>query len=118
LFSDLDEQLITHFSSPNPDEGGVVRVSWQDSRDTSAIWARAVAAATVNQTAIPWVKLQVVGAKAGPTGGDTLSVATFLQRVNTVGGLAPKTGCDALTDVGHKAFIPYTADYFFYRPAN
>ena len=25
LFSDEREQLITHFSSPNPDEGGVVR---------------------------------------------------------------------------------------------
>jgi Protein of unknown function (DUF3455) len=37
--------------------------------------------------------------------------------LNTTGGLAPKTGCSSLTDVGNKAFVPYTADYFFYRKA-
>jgi len=31
------------------------------------------------------------------------------------GGLAPKTGCSSLTDVGNQAFVPYTADYFFYK---
>jgi hypothetical protein len=118
LFSDEREQLITHFSSPNPVEGGVVRVTWQDSQDTSSVWALGVKAATVKSTAIPWVKLQVVGAKDGPNGGDTLSGTTFIQRVNTEGGLAPKTGCDTLNDAGHKAFIPYTADYFFYRLQN
>src|SRR5690349_24582419 len=39
LFDDLGEQLITHFFSPNPVEGTTVRATWQDSRDTSAIWA-------------------------------------------------------------------------------
>jgi len=34
--------------------------------------------------------------------------------VNTEGGLAPSIGCDRLTDVGRRAFMPYTADYFFY----
>ena len=115
LFSDDNLQLITHFSSPNPDEGGLVRVSWQDSRDTSAVWGRGVAMATVDRNAIPWVKLQRAGSRVGPTGGNTLAVVTFLQRVNTEGGLAPSTGCDALTDVGTKAFIPYSADYIFYK---
>ena len=49
------------------------------------------------------------------TGGNTLAVATFLQRVNTEGGLAPSVGCDALPDVGKKAFIAYSADYIFYK---
>jgi hypothetical protein len=118
LFSDQDEQLITHFSSPNPDEGGsIVRVSWQDSRDTSAVWAKAIAIVDdPNGTgAIPWVKLQTVGKQVGPTGGNTLSRTTFIQRLNTVGGSAPPTGCDIPTDVGHRAFAPYTADYFFYK---
>ena len=116
LFDDQGGQLTTHFLSPNPDEGGlIVRVAWQDSRDTSAVWARAVAIATVDPTAIPWVKLLVVGKQTGPTGGDTLSGTTFIQRVNTQGGLAPTTNCDSLPDVGHKAFVPYTADYFFYK---
>ena len=76
---------------------------------------RAVATATVDGTAIPWVKLVRVGSRVGPTGGTTLSDTTFVQRVNTRGGLAPSTGCDQLPDVGKRAFMPYTADYFFYK---
>ena len=116
LFDDQSAQIITHFNSPNPDEGGVsVRATWQDSRDTSSIWARGIAFAMVDSDAIAWVKLEVVGKRLGPTGGNALSGATFVQRVNTKGGLAPATGCEVLSDVGHKAFVPYTADYFFYR---
>jgi hypothetical protein len=116
LFSDDAEQLTTHFFSVNPDEVGInVRATWEDSKDTSTIWARALAAATVNPDAIAWVKLDVVGRRLGPTGGDTLFGATFVQRLNTVGGLAPVTGCDDPQDIGRKAFSPYTADYFFYR---
>ena len=115
LFDDDSQQLTTHFFSPNPVEGRVVRVTWQDSRDSSTVWARAMAAATVDANAIPWLLLQVVGTRVGPTGGDALTGTTFLQRLNTRGGLAPATGCDVLADVGHKAFVPYTADYFFYE---
>ena len=118
LFSDEREQLITHFASPNPDEGGLVRVTWQDSRDTSTVWAQGIAMATVNSNAIPWVKLQVVGTEDGPNGGKTLSGTTFIQRLNTEGGLAPKTGCDTPKDIGRRRFVPYTADYFFYREQN
>jgi Protein of unknown function (DUF3455) len=115
LFSDLGDQLTTHFSSPNPDEGEIVRVTWEDSRDTSTVWARATGVATVSPTAIPWVRLEVVGRAVGPTGGNTLFETTFIQRVNTVGGVAPPTGCHLPTDIGHKAFVPYTADYFFFE---
>lgn len=116
LFNDQGEQLITHFSSPNPVEGGTVRVSWQDSRDTSAVWAKAVKAITFRTDSIPWVLLNVkdTGTQAGPT-GDRMTKTTFIQRVNTVGGLAPAVGCLSTADLGHQAFIPYTADYFFYK---
>src|SRR4249919_2216731 len=116
LFGEVGDQLITHFNSPNPDEGNVaIRATWQDSSDSSRIWAKATGIVTVDPTAIPWVRLQVVGARRGPTGGDELSESTFVQRINTKGGLAPTTGCDALPDAGRKAFVPYTADYVFYR---
>jgi hypothetical protein len=117
LFSDQQDQLTTHFFSPNPVEGVTVRATWQDSRDTSTVWAKAIAtAADPNASgAIDWVKLQTVGTQAGPTGGTTLSGTTFVQRVNTVGGSAPATGCALPTDIGHKAFVPYTADYVFYK---
>jgi len=38
--------------------------------------------------------------------------------VVTSGGVAPATGCAAVTDVGHKALVPYSADYVFYRLRN
>jgi Protein of unknown function (DUF3455) len=116
LFSDEADQLTTHFFSPNPVEAAVVP-TWQDSRDTSIVWAKGIASVPdpTGQGAIPWVKLQAAGTQAGPTGGTTLSRTTFVQRVNTVGGSAPSVGCDNPPDIGRKAFIPYTADYFFYK---
>jgi len=119
LFNDDDEQVITHFLSPNPDEGGTPRATWQHSQDTSTVWAMAIASSSspgfVAPGAIPWLLLQVVGAQDGPTGGHTLTATTFIQRLNTSGGVAPSTGCTLSTDVGKKALVPYTADYFFYN---
>src|SRR6185503_11130092 len=82
LFDDQGEQLITHFSSPNPVEHGRIRVTWQDSRDTSTVWASAVKAVTVRSDSIPWVLLNVkdIGTQEGPTGGDRMTKTTFIQR--------------------------------------
>src|SRR5262245_1271913 len=57
LFDDQRQQIITHFFSPNPDpnDKDVVRATWQDSQDTSAVWARGAGSATVDQSAITWV---------------------------------------------------------------
>jgi hypothetical protein len=124
LFDDFKEQVITHFFSPNPTEGGTtIRATWQHSGDTSAVWAKAIASYSnpgfVARGDIPWVLLQVVGTQDGPTGGDILSAGTtFVQRLNTSGGAAPSTGCTSPEDVGHQAFMPYTADYFFYKAAD
>ena len=119
LFNDKDEQVITHFLSPNPFESGTLRATWQHSRDTSTVWALAIASSSdpayVAPGAIPWLLLDVIDAQEGPTGGQKLTVTTSIQRVNTSGGVAPLTGCTLATDVGKKAFVPYTADYFFYK---
>jgi hypothetical protein len=119
LFDDHDKQIITHFLSPNPFEGGTPRVTWQDSEDTSTVWAVVIAQSSdpafVQPGAIPWFLLKVVGAQDGPTGGDKLSKTTFIQRLNTSGGVAPSTGCTLPTDVGKMALVPYTAAYFFYK---
>jgi hypothetical protein len=118
LFDDDNRQLITHFASINPAEG-LSRPTWQDSRDTSSVWAQAVAISTdpayVAPGAIPWLLLQWVGRQEGPRRGDRLSGTTYIQRLNTVGGVAPATGCAASTDVGKRALVSYQADYFFYR---
>lgn len=117
LFNDQEEQLITHFFSPNPREGGIIRATWQDSRDMSTVWASMVNSATVRADSIAWLLLNVkdTGTQAGPTGGDRLTKTTFIQRLNTFRGLAPSTGCLLSTDLGHQAFVPYMADYFFYK---
>jgi len=118
LSNDDGKQLITHFFSPNPDEHGIVRAAWQHSRDTSTVWAVldqfSTDARFVAPGAIPWLKLKRAGSLDGPTGGDALSATSWIQRLNTSGGVAPSTGCSMSTDVGKKAFVPYTADYFFY----
>jgi hypothetical protein len=122
LFNDADKQVTTHFFSPNPVENGTIRATWQHSRDTSAVWGgRAIPSsdpAFVAPGAIPWLLLPVAGTQEGPTGGDTLTATTFIQRLNTSGGVAPSAGCSMSTDVGARAFVPYTADYFFYQGAD
>ena len=59
--------------------------------------------------AIPWLLLS---AKSVGSEG-TLSKVTSIQRVNTAGGVAPKTGCSQAT-AGAPARINYTADYYFF----
>jgi len=123
LFSDNDKQVTTHFFSPNPAEHGTIRATWQHSRDTSIVWGGKAIAAThdtdpdfVADGAIAWLTLPMAGVQAGPTGGDTLTKTSFIQRIHTAGGVAPSDGCSQLSDVGAKAFKPYTADYFFWAP--
>ncbi len=106
LFNDDDDQRITHFFSPNPNPldpntnpavvaDGAIRATWQHSRDTSTVWAKLHpnGAVVVNQGAIAWLLLDVVGAEDGPTGGDILTKTTQIQRLNTTGGVAPPEGC-------------------------
>lgn len=119
LFDDAGDQLTSHFFSPNPDEGNrFIRATWRDSQDSSTVWAKANASSSdpafVNPGAVAWVLLEKVGTQVGPNGGANLTRTTFIQRLSTVGGLAPSTGCDVPQDLGAKAFMPYTADYFFF----
>ena len=134
LFDDDGKQLITHFFSPNPDEANtdpkvvaerMIRVTWQDSQDTSRVFAKATQSATsdtdpafVAKGAVAWLLLEKEGTQKGPDGGDRLTKTTFIQRLNTSGGLAPATGCTSSADLGNTAFVPYTANYFFYQKAD
>lgn len=119
LLDEARQQIATHFLSPNPDENGKARATWQHSQDSSAVWAAAIANSTdsafVDPNAIPWLLLQVVGTEDGAIPNGALSQATYLQRINTQGGLAPESGCSRALDLGVKALVPYTADYVFYR---
>ncbi len=120
LVDEDNEKIISHFFAPNPGENRTIRATWEY-KDQSTIFAATVPNGAssdsrfVEAGAVAWLKLEVKNHLDGPTGGVKLSRTTFVQRLNTHGGLAPATGCASSTDVGTRAFMPYTADYFFYR---
>lgn len=113
----IRQQVGTHYLTPNPFEEATNRPLWQSSIDSSIVWGKQVDfsddPAYVQANAIPWLLLQAAGNQKGPTGGTILSQTTFIQRINTTGGLKPTTACT----VGAREFVPYTADYVFYRTA-
>jgi len=58
-------------------------------------------------SSIAWLLLEIKGA-AGPN-GDRLAGTTFVQRVNTTGGVSPGGACT------EDLPVPYTADYYFWK---
>jgi hypothetical protein len=59
--------------------------------------------------AIPWLLLDAKS--VGPDG--SFSKISSIQRLNTVGGVAPNGGCSQAT-IGKPARVRYTADYHFF----
>jgi hypothetical protein len=86
---------IHHFGGP----------TWQSESDGSLITATPVANSPVPGS-IPELLLEV----KTHSGQGILSTVTHIQRMNTFGGVAPKTPC---TD-GQKASVPYNANYIFW----
>lgn len=113
----IRQQVGTHYLTPNPFEEATNRPLWQSSIDSSVVWGKQVDFSDdpnyVQPNAIPWLLLQAAGHQRGTSGGTTFSQTTFIQRINTTGGLKPSTACT----VGAREFVPYTADYVFYRSA-
>ena len=101
---------------------GTARVAWQGSIDTSAVWGAAVASYTepdyVAAGAVPWLLVQVKGAQRGPTGGAAFTPTKYIQRINTTGGVMPTEACSETMNNGVTMFVPYTADYVFYKASN
>jgi len=99
---DFTNQMSLHFAGPTwlltkgPNKG-------------QRIVGKRIQGITVDATAIQWLLLQAV---------DSLSSAnntiTFVQRLSTVGGVAPTTGADE-AHLGKLDSIPYTAHYLFYE---
>jgi Protein of unknown function (DUF3455) len=66
---------------------------------------------------IPWLLVPVGPAGTSNDPGDLLTGTTFIQRVNTDGGVAPPADqCNAAT-AGTTKPVDYTADYYFYKAA-
>ncbi|MGA2740530.1 MAG: DUF3455 domain-containing protein [Bryobacteraceae bacterium] len=61
--------------------------------------------------AVPWLLLKATSHE----GSGTFAHVTYIQRVDTEGGLAPASGCDK-SHAGAEALAEYRATYFFYVP--
>jgi len=64
-----------------------------------------------NANAVPWLLLKA----ASHDGAGTFARVTYIQRVDTEGGMAPAAGCDK-SRAGAEASADYQATYFFYVP--
>jgi hypothetical protein len=101
LFDKDGKPFGKHFAGP----------SWEAS-DGSRVTGKAVAnAPSPDANSIPWLLVNIVG----HDGSGVLSRATTIQRINTSGGKAPSSGCDA-SHADQEIRVPYSADYLFYAP--
>jgi len=91
-----------HFAGP----------SWQGLDGSSVKGARLASADAPDASAVPWLLMS-----AAPSGAGTFARTTHIQRLETSGGKAPASGCDA-AHLGAKALVPYQANYYFYRTAS
>lgn len=117
-FDSTLQQVLTHFHSVNAFDNNAIQATWQHSRDSSAVWARLHSFSTdpayVAPGAIEWLLLDVTGREWGPTGGNKLTAATQIQRINTVGGVKPSPESCSASTVNTRQLVPYEADYYFY----
>jgi|SRR5580704_1108092 hypothetical protein len=101
LFDQNGKPFGKHFVGP----------SWEAS-DGSRVTGKAVAnASSPDADSIPWL-LVTVGSRSGD---GVLARVTSIQRINTKGGKAPASGCDAAHD-GQEHRASYSADYVFFAP--
>ena len=82
--------------------------TWE-SNDGSKVTGKQLAVAPGAAGSIP---LQLVQANPA-TGKGAMTDVTYIQRLKTVGGVAPATPACAAANVGAKTTVPYQADYVF-----
>lgn len=84
--------------------------TWEHN-DGSRVTGKQLAVAPGGAGAIP---LQLV--QASPAmGTGAFTGVSYIQRVNTDGGVAPSVACDSST-AGARQTVSYSADYVFYKP--
>jgi len=102
LLFDGDGNIVgLHYAGP----------TWESDSGSKVVGARLASAPSPNANSIPLLLLQAQTTE----GPGIFKRTTYIQRVNTVGGLAPST---LGTVVGEEARVLYTAEYFFYRGKN
>ena len=84
--------------------------TWESSDGSKVAGKQLAIAPATNAGAIP---LQLVQA-APAMGNGVMQGVTYIQRLNTVGGIAPKEPCEA-SSAGQRRQVKYEADYVFYK---
>jgi hypothetical protein len=97
LFDEAGAKIGTHYAGP----------TWE-SADGSRVAGEVVQRFPM-PGAVPWLLLR---AKSNE-GAGALAGVHYVQRVDTVGGVAPSTGCDA-AHADAEARVEYSANYDFY----
>ena len=87
--------------------------TWEANDGSKVVGVVKAKADAINPHAIPWLLLETHS-----TGKPGLFARiTAIQRVATVGGVAPESGCGTAT-IGKQERVPYTAQYAQYAPAS
>jgi hypothetical protein len=81
-------------------------------KDGSSVEAARTQTASGGAGNIAWLLLQADVTTAG-SDGDRLTGTTWVQRLNTSGGVASAGTCTP----GNSTAVPYSTDYFFWRAA-
>ena len=96
---DADGNIVgIHYAGP----------TWESNSRSKVVGVRIAGAPSPNPNSIPMLLLEAQFTQ----GPGIFARTTYIQRVNTVGGVAPTAPG---TTVGEEARVPYTAEYFFYR---
>jgi uncharacterized protein DUF3455 len=101
LFDKDGKVFGKHFAGP----------SWQASDGSRVAGKAAANAPSPEEDSIPWLLVKVVSRE----GEGVLARVTSVQRINTKGGKAPASGCDA-EHAGQEVRVAYSADYVFFAP--
>jgi len=100
LYDSSFAQVGTHGMGPN----------WTSTDGSIVNGTRIASANSTMAGAIPWLLL---GASSTTGSTGVFTDITYIQRLNTAGGPAPASGCDATT-TATEVRIPYSADYYFF----
>jgi hypothetical protein len=100
LFDAAGAKAGTHGAGP----------SWTATDGSAVVGQKVAQADAPAPNAVPWLLLRATS----NTGKGVFSAVTYVQRLETKGGKAPATGCDAKT-VGTETRVDYSAEYFFFE---
>ena len=99
LFDEQGRQVGTHYGGP----------TWKIDDGSTVVGEAVKRADSPEPGAIPWLLLRAKSHE----GSGILSAVAYISRVETEGGEAPKTGCDA-SHLSAQARMRYSAIYQFF----